>query len=137
MSPSHRSSYQLKQPINNNSPNQPSQFQNNNQAAQGYFAPAPQYVSPPHSPPLSTATGQQMPQFPQHQKELLPQQRQIQAQMQTSNPQLMQTGPPSASKYQTAIPIQCLNDGPAPVDCPACGSREMTRTESDVGNTTQ
>jgi hypothetical protein len=41
------------------------------------------------------------------------------------------------SQYKTAVPIPNLGMGSAPVDCPSCGKRCMTRLEYVVGNTTQ
>ena len=46
-------------------------------------------------------------------------------------------GPFQPSQYQTALPLGALNLGPAPVDCPACHVRGMTRTMNKVGNTNQ
>ncbi|KAJ5599421.1 LPS-induced tumor necrosis factor alpha factor [Penicillium hetheringtonii] len=43
-------------------------------------------------------------------------------------------GPPSG--YASATPLHALQSAPAPVDCPACGHREMTRTEAVTGMTT-
>ncbi len=43
----------------------------------------------------------------------------------------------SKGNYQTATPLGSLQQGPAPVDCPVCGVREMTRTEFHSGGTTQ
>jgi lipopolysaccharide-induced tumor necrosis factor-alpha factor len=40
-------------------------------------------------------------------------------------------------QYQNATPLQVLGRGAAPVDCPSCGVRAMTRTNYEVGNTTQ
>ncbi|KAL5318779.1 hypothetical protein ACEPPN_013845 [Leptodophora sp. 'Broadleaf-Isolate-01'] len=40
-------------------------------------------------------------------------------------------------KYQMATPLASLQQGPAPVDCPVCGVREMTRAEYVTGGTTQ
>jgi hypothetical protein len=39
--------------------------------------------------------------------------------------------------YQTAMPIMALNESAAPVDCTVCGQRALTRTEYNVGTTTQ
>ncbi|KAJ5719196.1 hypothetical protein N7493_007651 [Penicillium malachiteum] len=39
--------------------------------------------------------------------------------------------------YATAIPLHALQSASCPVDCPACGKREMTRIESVSGSTTQ
>ncbi|TVY34863.1 hypothetical protein LOCC1_G007261 [Lachnellula occidentalis] len=46
--------------------------------------------------------------------------------------------PPAAPRnnYQMATPLGSLQQGPAPVDCPVCGVREMTRTEFVSGGTT-
>ncbi|ESZ99022.1 hypothetical protein SBOR_0556 [Sclerotinia borealis F-4128] len=41
------------------------------------------------------------------------------------------------NNYATAIPIRSLQDGPAPVDCPICGVREVTSVEHRSGMTTQ
>ncbi|TVY51768.1 hypothetical protein LCER1_G004976 [Lachnellula cervina] len=41
------------------------------------------------------------------------------------------------NNYQIATPLGSLQQGPAPVDCPVCGVREMTRTEFVSGGTTQ
>ncbi|KAH7346411.1 LITAF-like zinc ribbon domain-containing protein [Rhexocercosporidium sp. MPI-PUGE-AT-0058] len=42
----------------------------------------------------------------------------------------------NAGRYQMATPLASLQQGPAPVDCPVCGVREMTRTEFKSGGTT-
>ncbi|MCJ1233158.1 hypothetical protein MMC14_001113 [Varicellaria rhodocarpa] len=39
-------------------------------------------------------------------------------------------------QYQTAIPLYALGPGPAPVDCPVCHVRALTRVEYETGNTT-
>ncbi|KAL9623426.1 MAG: hypothetical protein Q9160_002319 [Pyrenula sp. 1 TL-2023] len=51
--------------------------------------------------------------------------------------QPMAYAPAAGSQYQTAVAIPNLGMGSAPVDCPSCGRRGMTRTEYVVGNTTQ
>ncbi|MCJ1312948.1 hypothetical protein MMC25_006624 [Agyrium rufum] len=38
--------------------------------------------------------------------------------------------------YQNATPLDKLGEQPAPVDCPTCGVRQLTRTEYHSGNTT-
>ncbi|KAI4124795.1 MAG: hypothetical protein LQ338_004621 [Usnochroma carphineum] len=38
--------------------------------------------------------------------------------------------------YQTATPLQNLQEAAAPVDCPCCRMRALTRTEYHSGNTT-
>jgi lipopolysaccharide-induced tumor necrosis factor-alpha factor len=40
-------------------------------------------------------------------------------------------------RYQTVTPLGSLTQGAAPVDCPVCGVREMTKTEFVSGGTTQ
>ncbi|CZS96321.1 hypothetical protein WAI453_009878 [Rhynchosporium graminicola] len=44
--------------------------------------------------------------------------------------------PANNTKYQMATPLASLQQGPAPVDCPVCGVRELTRTEFVSGGTT-
>jgi hypothetical protein len=46
-------------------------------------------------------------------------------------------GAPRRNNYQIATPLASLQQDPAPVDCPICGVREMTRTEFVNGGTTQ
>lgn len=41
------------------------------------------------------------------------------------------------NNYQMATPLASLQQSPAPVDCPACGVREMTNTSYASGGTTQ
>jgi lipopolysaccharide-induced tumor necrosis factor-alpha factor len=41
------------------------------------------------------------------------------------------------NNYQIATPLASLQQGPAPVDCPVCGVREMTRTDFVSGATAQ
>jgi lipopolysaccharide-induced tumor necrosis factor-alpha factor len=48
--------------------------------------------------------------------------------------QMVQPGQPI---YQTSTPLNLLNRYAAPVDCPACGQRGITRIAYIVGNTTQ
>ena len=40
------------------------------------------------------------------------------------------------SQYHSAIPLQNLTEGAAPVDCPTCRQRALTRTDYVSGNTT-
>jgi len=42
----------------------------------------------------------------------------------------------SKNNYQIATPLASLQQSPAPVDCPVCGVREMTRAEFVSGGTT-
>ena len=39
------------------------------------------------------------------------------------------------TQYHTATPLQSLGEGAAPVDCPACHQRALTRTDYVSGNT--
>lgn len=45
--------------------------------------------------------------------------------------------PNSSREYLTATPIRSLTNHAAPVDCPMCGKRAMTRTTAKSGNFTQ
>ncbi|MCJ1259095.1 hypothetical protein MMC24_006930 [Lignoscripta atroalba] len=40
-------------------------------------------------------------------------------------------------QYKTVTPLHALGPGTAPVDCPACGQRALTRIDYQSGNTTQ
>ncbi|MCJ1267301.1 hypothetical protein MMC22_007186 [Lobaria immixta] len=63
-------------------------------------------------------------------------------QPQTSQPQVVvvaqgqQLPAQQQSQYHTSTPIQSLGEGPAPVDCPSCRARALTRTQYVSGNTT-
>lgn len=53
-------------------------------------------------------------------------------------PQQQSIGNPApAHVYHTVTPIQSLSMAPAPVDCPVCHTRALTRVEQHSGNTTQ
>lgn len=102
------------------------QTQNQNQNQNGGYTSQYPVNSPddvkayPGQPqPTYNNQGQQAPAYYQHQ------------------PQLYYTpyGPPSG--YANATPLHALQSASAPVDCPACGNREMTRTEAVTGMTTQ
>jgi hypothetical protein len=54
---------------------------------------------------------------------------------QPAPPQAQPMGAPQT--YYTALPIIALSQGPAPVDCPVCRKRALTRIEFQAGNTTQ
>lgn len=56
---------------------------------------------------------------------------------QQMGPQSMGGQPPmlQPTMYQTATPLQSLGEGAAPVDCPACRQRALTRTDYVSGNT--
>jgi hypothetical protein len=88
------------------------------------------YVQQPHM------TYQQNPGQPQmHQQGsygMPPPQQQYQQQPM----QPMQQGG-GGTQFQTAVAIPNLGMGSAPVDCPSCGKRGMTRLEYATGNTTQ
>ncbi|THC88055.1 hypothetical protein EYZ11_012497 [Aspergillus tanneri] len=49
----------------------------------------------------------------------------------------VQPGTAHPSGYNTSSPLHALQRAPAPVDCPVCGQREMTRVEAESGKTTQ
>ncbi|KAL8913987.1 MAG: hypothetical protein Q9172_007178 [Xanthocarpia lactea] len=51
--------------------------------------------------------------------------------------QQQQSHAPVAQSYQTATPIGSLGEGAAPVDCPCCHMRALTKTEYHSGNTTK
>jgi len=53
---------------------------------------------------------------------------------QQPQPQMQQGQKPT--QYQSATPLGSLQQGAAPVDCPVCGVRELTRTEFVSGGTT-
>ncbi|KAI4211705.1 MAG: hypothetical protein LQ351_005479 [Letrouitia transgressa] len=78
------------------------------------------YQSPMASPPVD----------PQKQ-EYYPQQQQQPVQHQQTMPVQQVSG------YQTAVPLINLQEAAAPVDCPSCRSRALTRTEFHSGNTTK
>jgi lipopolysaccharide-induced tumor necrosis factor-alpha factor len=39
--------------------------------------------------------------------------------------------------YAASVPMQALNQGPAPVDCPLCGVRALTNISFESGSSTQ
>lgn len=53
-----------------------------------------------------------------------------------NTPQQPYHQPRKQNAYQSAIPIASLQQGAAPVDCPFCGVRELTRTDFVSGGTT-
>lgn len=54
-----------------------------------------------------------------------------------SQQQVPQVGvQPQQSQYRTATPLHSLGEAPAPVDCPSCGNRALTRIEYKSGQTT-
>lgn len=40
-------------------------------------------------------------------------------------------------KYMNAVQLAALGEGTAPVDCPSCGKRELTRLTYKTGSMTQ
>ena len=40
----------------------------------------------------------------------------------------------SQQRFVAVLPLDELQEGPAPVDCPACGVRSLTKREYHVGN---
>ncbi|MCJ1224475.1 hypothetical protein MMC12_001120 [Toensbergia leucococca] len=82
-----------------------------------YYAYAPQTATYPISTPETTTQPATAPPYAQSQPQQLPQQQQ-------------------QSQYRTATPLYALNSAAAPVDCPCCGARALTRIEFEAGNTT-
>lgn len=112
-----KSRHEPEAPIPVNTPAKAYEGQPADQIQGSYFAQAPaQYPSDVKAYPGQPAP-QQMQQQPQQQMYYTP------------------YGHPSG--YATAIPLHALQSAPCPVDCPACGRREMTRVEPVTGMTTQ
>ena len=66
-----------------------------------------------------------------------PQPGMMQQQSQQSVPQLgIQPLQQQQSQYRNATPLHSLGESQAPVDCPSCGHRTLTRTEYHSGQTT-
>jgi len=51
----------------------------------------------------------------------------------SKNPALAQNDS-AQQKFIAALPLDELKEGPAPVDCPACGVRTLTKREYRVGD---
>ncbi|KAI4253667.1 MAG: hypothetical protein LQ352_003555 [Teloschistes flavicans] len=98
---------------------------------QSYPPQGPQHT-PMSSPPL--ASEQKHEYYPNQQSQPgIPHQQQ-----QHQQPvQLQQMQHPSQSGYQTAVPLANLQEAAAPVDCPSCRMRALTRTEYHSGGTTK
>ncbi|KAJ5689963.1 LPS-induced tumor necrosis factor alpha factor [Penicillium macrosclerotiorum] len=77
---------------------------------------------PMHLSDVKAYPGQQLPPDPTQQQQF--------------QPQAFYTPYGHPSGYATATPLHALQSAPCPVDCPACGCREMTRTEPVTGMTT-
>jgi predicted RNA-binding Zn-ribbon protein involved in translation (DUF1610 family) len=60
----------------------------------------------------------------------------MQMQPQYMQPQQQQQQQQQQSKYLSAVPLAGLTIGSAPVDCPSCGKREVTRTTAKTGQET-
>ncbi|KAL8896272.1 MAG: hypothetical protein Q9207_007785 [Kuettlingeria erythrocarpa] len=92
-------------------------------------APIQQYPQQPMASPPMDQPKQEFypgqPGTPQHQASMPMQQQQQQQQ------------PMPQSGYQTATPLANLGEGAAPVDCPCCHMRALTRPEYHSGNTTK
>ena len=57
-----------------------------------------------------------------------------------SLPQVVEQDPAATRKprvYRDAVPVGSLMRVPAPVDCPACGARALTKTSYEVGSANQ
>merc|ERR1711964_717937 len=97
-------------------------------------------TAPPTYPATTATAGNEKHEYgtehfqPQQQQQANPQQTFHQG----TPHQSFQVGaaPANTGKYQMATPLGSLQQGPAPVDCPVCGVREMTRTEFVSGGTT-
>lgn len=94
----------------------------------------PQQQQYPHSvgaqsPPPQQMYGQSP--TPQH-----PQEAYFQGQPQQQRGAVTSPGD-GQRQYASATPLPNLQQGSAPVDCPACGQRAMTVTNMETGNTTQ
>ena len=93
------------------------------------------------SPPMATAEKQEyyaaaQPVDPNMQHDQsVPMQQQQMPMHQNTMP--MQQPMQTQSTYQTAVPLGNLQEAAAPVDCPVCRQRALTRTEYVAGNTTQ
>ena len=93
------------------------------------------------SPPMATAEKQEyysatQPIDPNMQQDRsVPMQQQQMPMHQNTMP--MQQPMQQQSTYQTAVPLGNLQEAAAPVDCPVCRQRALTRTEYVSGNTTQ
>ncbi|KAL8932043.1 MAG: hypothetical protein Q9216_006986, partial [Gyalolechia sp. 2 TL-2023] len=81
-----------------------------------------QYQQPVSSPPMNEQKHEYYSQaaVPQHQP---------------SNP-IQHQVPVQTSQYQTATPLVSIGEGAAPVDCPCCHMRALTKTDYHSGNTT-
>lgn len=90
-----------------------------------------------HVAPQQTGTTDYTQQYPQQPQETY-QQTPAHEQQQTAYKQdpIAQNHVPG-NTYATAIPLANLQQGAAPVDCPMCHRRELTKTEHVSGGTTQ
>jgi len=98
----------------------------------------PQQYQQAHIQPVHTAQ-QQQPVYGyqpplQHQGTLPQQVPGQQVPVQAGGPVYVQQ---AAGQFQMATPLAALNQGPAPVDCPACGQRGVTAVTYESGGTTQ
>jgi len=105
----------------------------------------PQPVQQYHQQPIQAYTTPQYEQQPSE-KGPVAQVHQVPMQQAQQPMQQMQQGQPQQQPaqplfqpraYQTATPLNVLGRSGAPVDCPVCGQRTMTRTTPVVGNTNQ
>ena len=107
--------------------------------SQPHNAPSPS-VSPPHAPQAGYFTpppqgAQNMPQYqqPQHQQPMHPQAMHPQP---NQSPGQVVGSVGQGQTYKNVTPVYALSSAPAPIECPACGARTLTRTTLKVGNTT-
>lgn len=97
------------------------------------------HVAPEQQPQQTGYSQQSYPQQPQETYQQNAPQQNIPQQQQTAYKQDIpaQNNIAQRNNYQMATPLASLQQGPAPVDCPVCGVRKMTRTEFVSGGTTQ
>lgn len=94
---------------------------------------SPQYTGP-QQPQYGEQPGMQPPQEKTYLHQGMPQPQYPEQQM----PQRQYAQQPMPqSTYASATPLVSLQQGPAPVDCPMCRVRQMTRVEFVSGGTTQ
>jgi lipopolysaccharide-induced tumor necrosis factor-alpha factor len=77
------------------------------------------------------------PQYTAEQPGVQPYQEKNNYQQQVMPQQPMAQQPMPQNNFASATPLVSLQQGPAPVDCPMCRVRQMTRVEFVSGGTTQ
>jgi hypothetical protein len=103
------------------------------------MAQQPQVIQQPQAVPVAQLQ-QQQPQMVQMQPQMVYQQQPQmvqQPQMAYQQPQQRVIQMPSTQVYQSAMPVQALGEGAAPIDCPSCHQRAITSTTYKSGDCTQ